>query len=96
MAIIAGPVAKNAKTRGGKKMGTVIPNPYSRGTQRHRLLERLKEGPVTNKEIVLGLGIFNSTGRCSDLRKNVLEPIGLSLEAKRVKGALFEYRILGG
>jgi hypothetical protein len=59
-------------------------------------LERLKEGPVTNKEIVLGMGIFNSTGRCSDIRKRVIEPMGLILEAKRVKNQLFEYQILGG
>jgi hypothetical protein len=72
-----------------------IPNPYPNGTQKHRLLERLKRGPVTNKEIVMKMGIFNSTGRCSDIRKKVIEPMGLILEAKRIKKALFEYRILG-
>lgn len=36
--------------------------------QARLLLERLRRGPITNREIVTELGILNGTGRVSDLR----------------------------
>ena len=67
---------------------------FAYDTQCRRLYERLLEGPVTNAEIVRGLGIFNSTGRVSDLRKALL-PYGVDVVAKRIQRGLFEYRLQG-
>lgn len=72
-----------------------IKNPFRPGSQNYELLEKLKDGPTTNRFIVLRMAIFNSTGRASDVRKKALEPLGLTLESKRIKGNLFEYRIVG-
>jgi hypothetical protein len=72
-----------------------IPNPYRPGSQKFRLLERLKDGPLTNKEIIEIYHIWNTTGRLSDIRLEVLEPMGLALESVRIKKTLFEYRIKG-
>ena len=38
------------------------------GSQNWRLYERLKEGPVSNGEIIYQMRIANSTGRCSEIR----------------------------
>lgn len=68
------------------------PNPWKAGTQNFRLYERMKQGPVTNAEIVRTHGIFNSTGRVSDIRE-FLAPHGIRVECQRVHDGLFEYSI---
>lgn len=68
------------------------PNPWPHGSQKWRLYERMKEGPVTNAEIVRTHGIFNSTGRCSEIRE-YLAPHGYHLQCRRVNKGLFEYSI---
>jgi len=68
------------------------PNPYKIGSQCYRLYNRIKEGAVTNAEIVRTHGIFNSTGRISEIRE-FLAPHGIRLECQRVKDGLFEYHL---
>ena len=51
-------------------------NPFKAGTQNYRLFERLKQGPVTNVEIVHEMRILNSTGRVSNLRDKGLNVPG--------------------
>ena len=67
---------------------------FSPGSQNYRLYERLLQGEVTNAEIVRQMGIFNSTGRASDIRK-VLKPYLLDIEATRVNKGLFKYTLKG-
>jgi hypothetical protein len=67
---------------------------FAYDTQCHRLYERLLEGPITNAEIVRGLGIFNSTGRISDIRA-ALKPYCVDVVARRIQRGLFEYRLRG-
>jgi len=68
------------------------PNPFTPGSQNHRLYERAKLGPITNGEIVYKMRIANSTGRLSELRA-FLAPHGIRLECQRVKDGLFEYHL---
>jgi hypothetical protein len=65
---------------------------FKPGTQNHRLYERLLQGPVTNAEIVREMNVFNSTGRCSDLRQ-ALKPYLISVEARKINKGLWEYRL---
>ena len=44
---------------------------FKPGSQNDRLYRRLLQGPVTNSEIVRDMGIFNSTGRISDIRGKI-------------------------
>ena len=67
---------------------------FTPGSQCFRLYDRLLKGPVTNSEIVRDMGIFNSTGRASDLRK-ALKPHLMDVEAKRVRDGLFVYHLKG-
>lgn len=54
--------------------------------QQQRLLEYLRERPgASSLEIIRDLGILNTTGRISDLRRE-----GHDVEARRIEG-LFRY-----
>ena len=64
-------------------------NPFKKGSQKHRLLERLQVAPVRNSEIIRDLGIFNYTGRISDLRKK-----GFDIRGRSLEGGLWEYRLM--
>jgi len=64
------------------------------GSQTCRLYERLLEGAVTNAEIVRAMGIFNSTGRVSDLRER-LRPFLMDVYSRPVKVGLWEYQLRG-
>jgi hypothetical protein len=68
------------------------PNPFKPGSQKYRIYEELKDGPITNARIIQQYGIFNSTGRCSEIRE-FLKPHGIKLHCERLRGGLFEYRI---
>ena len=70
------------------------PSPFKPGSQNHRLYEELKGGPVTNARIIQQYGIFNSTGRCSEIRA-FLKPHGIALHCERVHDGLFEYSLKG-
>ena len=65
---------------------------FKPGTQTWNLYERLLQGPVTNAEVVRNMGIFNSTGRASDVRQ-ALKPYLISVEAKKIKQGLWEYQL---
>jgi hypothetical protein len=65
---------------------------FKPGSQSYRIYQRLLDGPLTNREIVEGMKIYNSTGRCSDLRK-ALKPYLLDVKATRIHDGLFEYSI---
>lgn len=67
-------------------------NPFKPESQNYRLYERLKDGPVTNAEIVQDHGIYNSTGRVSEIRE-FLTPFGIKLHCERLHKGLFEYRL---
>lgn len=67
-------------------------NPFKPESQNYRLYELLKGGPVTNAEIVRDHGIFNSTGRASEVRE-FLAPFGIKLDCERLHDGLFEYRL---
>jgi hypothetical protein len=64
-------------------------NPFNHGTQVHRLMERLLQGPATSTELMYDLGIQNYTGRLSDLRKK-----GIVLATKEIRRNLWEYSIV--
>jgi hypothetical protein len=63
-------------------------NPFQSGTQNHRLLERLKVGPLTNVEIVRDMAILNSTGRISDLRAR-----GFDVKSEPKKNGIWVYTL---
>jgi hypothetical protein len=67
---------------------------FKPGSQSYRIYCRLLIGPVTNREIVEEMKIYNSTGRCSDIRK-ALKPHLMDIEAKRVRDGLFIYELRG-
>lgn len=67
---------------------------FTPGTQNYNLYERLLRGEVTNAEIVRQMGIFNSTGRISDIRA-ALKPHLMDIEASRIKKGLFKYELKG-
>lgn len=56
---------------------------FKPGSQNHRIYCRLLCGPVTNSEIVREMNVFNSTGRCADIRK-ALRPYLLDVSARRI------------
>lgn len=66
--------------------------PFTYGSQSWRLYERLKEGPITNIEIIRSMNIVNSTGRASEVRE-FLEKNGYQLIAQAKGGGVYEYRI---
>lgn len=65
---------------------------FTAGSQSYRIFERLLQGPVSNSEIVRDMGVFNSTGRISDIRK-ALKPHLMNVEAKRIRDGLFVYEL---
>ena len=67
---------------------------FTPGTQSYLLYERLLRGEVTNSEIVRQMGIFNSTGRISDIRQ-AIKPYLLDIEASRITKGLFKYELKG-
>ena len=69
-----------------------LENPFTYATQNWRLLERLRQGPTTNVEIVKDLNIFNSTGRISEVRQGLAET-GWTVDSKRIRGGLWEYSV---
>ena len=66
---------------------------FKPGSQAHRIYKRLLQGPVSNREIVEGMKIYNSTGRCSDIRK-ALKPYLMDVKAVRIKEGLFQYHLI--
>lgn len=64
-------------------------NPFKLNSQNFRLLEALKQGPITTTQIVIGLFIFNHTRRISDLREK-----GFIVIAKPISNGLWEYSLL--
>lgn len=71
-----------------RKKGDTMNNPFQTGTQNHRLLERLKVGPLTNVEIVRDMAILNSTGRISDLRAR-----GFDVKSEPKKNGIWVYTL---
>ncbi len=71
------------------------PNPFKAGSQNHRIYERAKKGPLTNGEIVYGMRIQNSTGRCSEVR-DFLKDYGFTFPCRSTgNGSEFVYEIGG-
>lgn len=72
------------------------PNHYVPGSQCWRIYRKLAMyGRVTNRDIRYGLSgaeVFNTTGRCSDIRK-FLKPYGIALHSERLRGSLWEYQV---
>jgi hypothetical protein len=61
-------------------------NPFRHGTQKQRLLDRLREGPASSIELALPpMGMLNYTGRISEVRK-VLHPQGFDIKAETAPG----------
>ena len=58
---------------------------FKPGSQNDRLYRRLLKGPVTNSEIVRAMGIFNSTGRVSDIREKI-RPHLMDVKAEHIPG----------
>jgi len=67
-------------------------NPFKKGSQNFRLYERLMKGPVTNSEIIREMGVFNSTGRCSEVREFVKQH-GIDLIARPLGEGLWQYNL---
>ena len=67
-------------------------NTFKKGSQNWQIYERLKNGPVTNSEIIRELNIFNSTGRASEIRRFLREH-GLDLIARPLGNGLWQYRL---
>ena len=69
-------------------------NPFVCGSQNWRIYERLVEdGAITNAEIVQKMGVFNSTGRISDIRKR-LEAEGWTVRSADIGGGLWKYELV--
>ena len=70
-------------------------NPYPWGTQKHRLLEQLRRGPILNSEIVDSLRIFNYRDAICEIRKDLAEQkIDLVAEPVNRKRNHWEYRLV--
>jgi hypothetical protein len=70
-------------------------NPYEWGTQKHRLLDRLHQGAVTNAEIVRDLGIFNYRDKISEVRADMkTQGLDLIAEPANQKRNLWTYRLV--
>lgn len=68
---------------------------FKPGSQNHAVYTALLHGPVTNAEIVRKLGVFNSTGRVSDIRKK-LRPYMMDVQATPMgTGGLYVYNLRG-
>lgn len=72
-----------------------INNPFKPRTQNHRILERLKFGPVTNVELARDFHILKYSGRISEVRE-FLQPYLVDVHAERVPGTgTFVYSLKG-
>ena len=69
-----------------------VVNPYDYGTQKYRILELLRLGPVTNRDMVQGLSVYKYTGRIFEIRED-LKFQDLDITVKPLGGGLYEYRI---
>jgi hypothetical protein len=58
---------------------------FKEGSQNHRLYTRLLKYPVSNREIVYGLKIANSTRRISEIRQ-ALRPHLIDIKSTRIPG----------
>ena len=67
-------------------------NPFKNGSQNYRVYERLTKGPVTNSEIIREMGVFNSTGRCSEIREFV-QKHGIDLISRPLGEGLWQYNL---
>jgi len=66
-------------------------NTFKHGSQCWRIVDlwRASRGTITNRQIVLELNIFNSTGRLSDCSK-----AGYHYEAQRINGGLWQFKLI--
>lgn len=70
-------------------------NPYPWGTQKHRLLEHLFHGPISNSDIVDCLRIFNYRDAICEIRKDLArQEITLVAEPINRKRNHWEYRLV--
>lgn len=65
-------------------------NPFRPGSQKYRILERLREGPANSSE--LAKYALNYTARISEIRAKISEQ-GLGVLEKPLGGGRSEYRI---
>ena len=65
-------------------------NPFNPKSQNYRILERLREGPATNAELVKYA--LNYTARISEIRAKISEQ-GLGVLEKPLGGGRSEYRV---
>ena len=68
-----------------------IKNPFKRGTQLYRLLERLKQGEATNFELSdsTGLNIKSYRARISNLRD-----AGFNIVKINIRNTLWAYKLI--
>lgn len=57
------------------------------------IYKRLQKGPATNDDLIRKSGSRNFSARISDIRK-AIKPLGQKIVSKRLKGGLFQYRIV--
>jgi hypothetical protein len=67
-----------------------LANPFSPKSQNYRILERLREGPASNSELVKYA--LNYTARISEIRVKIREQ-GLCVTEKPLGGGRSEYRL---
>jgi hypothetical protein len=65
-------------------------NPFRPGSQKYRILERLREGPANSSE--LAKYALNYTARISEIRREIQNQ-GLSVSERPINRSLSEYRI---
>lgn len=65
-------------------------NPFKSGSQNHRLLEALRQGPILNYQII-AMHILSYTRRISDLRDK-----GFDVVAEPQGGGVVEYKLRRG
>jgi len=65
-------------------------NPFKPGTQNYRILERLREGPASNSELVKYA--LNYTARISEIRAKIHEQ-GICVTEKPLGCGRSEYRL---
>ena len=65
---------------------------FAYGTQNYRVYEQLLQGPVNSRFINHDMDIPKYTSRITDVR-HALAPHLIRVEAKRIIGGLWEYRL---
>lgn len=65
-------------------------NPFKTGSQKYRILERLRQGPANSSE--LAKYALNYTARISEIRREIRQQ-GLSISERPINRSLSEYRI---